>query len=67
MKRTSRNGSWSFEDAQENFEEMLDLAETEGPQLITRGEDRFYMVSIADWRAAVMGDELVGDVSDRQT
>jgi prevent-host-death family protein len=40
---------WDFDDKQANFLDVLDLATESGPQLIKRGTQRAYVVSIEDW------------------
>ena len=41
--------TWDFDDKQANFLDVLDLATGSGPQLIKRGTQRVYVVSIEDW------------------
>jgi len=41
--------TWDFDDKQANFLDVLDLATESGPQLIKRGTQRAYLVSIEGW------------------
>jgi hypothetical protein len=41
--------TWDFDDKQANFLDVLDLASESGPQLIKRGAQRVYVVSLEDW------------------
>jgi prevent-host-death family protein len=41
--------TWDFDDKQANFLDVLDLATESGPQMIKRGTQRVYVVSIEDW------------------
>jgi hypothetical protein len=41
--------TWDFDDKQANFLDVLDLATESGPQLIKRGAQRVYVISMADW------------------
>jgi hypothetical protein len=42
--------TWDFDDEQANFLDVLELAAESGPQLIKRGGQRLYVVSMADWQ-----------------
>jgi hypothetical protein len=39
---------WTFEEAQENFDALLDAAQLE-PQKIVRGDQVFFVVSAEEW------------------
>jgi hypothetical protein len=41
---------WDFDDEQANFLDVLELAAESGPQLIKRGSQRLYVVSLEDWQ-----------------
>jgi antitoxin Phd len=44
-------GSWPVQDAKAKFSELLDAAETSGPQTITRrGVEKAVIVPIEQWR-----------------
>lgn len=57
MKRSK----WALQDAKNRFSEVVNRAETEGPQLITRrGEDTAVLVSLKDYKVlAGQKDSLV--------
>jgi hypothetical protein len=42
--------TWDFDDKQANFLDVLELAAASGPQLIKRGGQRLYVVSMEDWQ-----------------
>jgi len=42
--------TWDFDDQQANFLDVLELATESGPQLIKRGSQRLYVVSLEDWQ-----------------
>ena len=43
--------SWQVQDAKARLSELLDLCQTEGPQLVTkRGAEAAVLVSAAEWR-----------------
>ena len=43
--------SWPVQDAKARFSEVLDLCQTEGPQVVTkRGAEAAVLVPIAEWR-----------------
>jgi hypothetical protein len=42
--------TWDFDDEQANFLDVLELAAESGPQLIKRGGQQLYVVSMADWQ-----------------
>jgi len=43
--------SWQVQDAKARFSELLDLCQTEGPQLVTkRGTEAAVVVPVAEWR-----------------
>ena len=44
--------TWDFNDEQANLLDVLDMAQTSGPQRIKRGEQRLYVVSEEDWLSA---------------
>ncbi len=42
---------WPVKDAKSRFSELIELAETQGPQVVTRyGKDRAVILSIEDFR-----------------
>jgi hypothetical protein len=43
--------TWEFDEAEEYLEILIELAATKRPQIIIRGEDRFVVVSAAEWDA----------------
>jgi hypothetical protein len=53
--------TWDFNDEQANLLDVLDMAETSGPQRVKRGEQRFYVLLEEDWLAATgeVGENVV--------
>jgi hypothetical protein len=49
MEGVTPMATWDFDDKQANFLDVLDLATESGPQLIKRGTQRVYVVSVEDW------------------
>ncbi len=44
-------GAWAVQDAKARFSELLDVAASEGPQMVTkRGQTTAVVVSIDEWR-----------------
>jgi hypothetical protein len=41
--------TWDFDNEQANFLDVMDLATESGPQLVKRGAQRVYVVSMEDW------------------
>ena len=43
--------TWQVQDAKARFSELLDMCQTEGPQIVTkRGAEAAVLVPIAEWR-----------------
>jgi hypothetical protein len=51
---------WTFADAQERFEELLDAALI-SPQEIVRGTERFIVVSRDEWQRRIDARELADE------
>ena len=47
--------TWDFAEAKDRFEEVVDLALTEGPQTIARGDDRVVVISAETFGELVVG------------
>jgi hypothetical protein len=43
--------TWEFDEAEAYLEIVIELAEKMRPQFIIRGEDRFVLLSAAEWDA----------------
>lgn len=56
--------SWSESDAQAQLDTLLDNAESEGPQRVTRGERVFYIMTRQDWDALGRPPALKRDVPE---
>ena len=47
-----KKSKWALQDAKNRFSEVVNRAETEGPQLITRrGQDTAVLVSLKDYKS----------------
>ena len=45
------NDTWQLQDAKARLSELIDKAESEGPQMVTRrGKETVVVVSVATWR-----------------
>jgi hypothetical protein len=53
--------TWDFNDEQANLLDVLDMAETSGPQRVKHGEQGFYVMLEEDWLAAKgeLGENVV--------
>lgn len=52
---------WTFEEAQEHFDAMLDSAEAEGPQLIRYGDKTAILVTKEDYEDHLAGKSFKVD------
>ena len=52
-KRSGPANRWPVQDARARFGELIERAQSEGPQVVTRrGEDAVVVVSAKEWQAA---------------
>ena len=50
MHKVAKNNTWSLQDAKARFSEVVRLAETQGPQRVTRhGEETVVIIRSADY------------------
>lgn len=54
--------TWQVQEAKSRFSELIEIADAEGPQIITRhGAERAVVLSIADYRSLAAPQESLRD------